>query len=67
MPATTDPPVLLSTREAAAHLGVSVETIRRLARHGHLRAHRLYGRGRWRYRLDDHDALLDPDGRRAAA
>jgi excisionase family DNA binding protein len=57
MTASTDPPTVLTTKQAARELGVSVETVRRLAREGHVPAWRLHGRGRWRYRLDDVERL----------
>jgi excisionase family DNA binding protein len=58
MSVSLDPPIMLTTAEAARHLGVSEASIRRYAREGHLPASRLYGRGRWRYELADVDALL---------
>jgi excisionase family DNA binding protein len=56
----TDPPVFVTSSEAARRLGVSEESIRRLCRAGVLRAHRIYSRGRWRIRLDDVERLLAP-------
>jgi excisionase family DNA binding protein len=61
MPAltATEPPILLTTAQTARHLQLSVETARRLAREGHLPARRLYPGGRWRFVLDDIEALAN--------
>jgi excisionase family DNA binding protein len=55
---------LLTTQQAAAHLGVSVENIRRLVNAGHLDARRLHPRARLRIALEAVEQLAD---RNAAA
>jgi len=67
MAVSTDPPDWLTSDQTARHLNVSVETVRRYARTGVLRAHRLYGRGRLRFLLDDVERLLDPPSDREEA
>lgn len=55
-----DSPAMLTTRQAAKHLGVSEATIRRYARTGVITGRRIYDRGQWRYLLDDLERLLEP-------
>ena len=51
---------LLTSREAADRLGVSVFTVRILAKSGDLPAIRFGERGLLRFRVDDVEALLQP-------
>lgn len=52
------PPDLITTGDAAAVLGVSVQTVRRWERSGHLPAVRTPGNQR-RFRRSDVEALLE--------
>jgi excisionase family DNA binding protein len=60
-----DPLDFLTTGEAASHLGVSVQTVRRWEKSGHLAAVRTPGNQR-RFRRADVEALLDPSEQAAA-
>ncbi|HID85803.1 MAG TPA: DNA-binding protein [Anaerolineae bacterium] len=51
---------LLSVREAADFLGLSVSTIRRYIRDGRLPAYRVAGERLLRIKRSDLEALLDP-------
>lgn len=55
---------LLIQKEAAAVLGVSTRTLRRLTRNKAIRAHRLTDIRGIRYALDDLEAWLAKQGRR---
>ena len=59
------PPELLSAKDAAAKLGVSVETIRRWAKDQKI-SHVVLPSGHRRYRVADLDAVLDPTSGSAA-
>jgi excisionase family DNA binding protein len=67
MSAMLDPPILLGTRDAAARLGISEHSVRRLVHTGRLPARRLYPGARWRIPLDAVEALLEPEPRKEAA
>jgi excisionase family DNA binding protein len=56
---------LVSKREAAVLLGVSVQTLDRYRRRGRLRPVQIVPRGRVRYRHEDVEALLEPENREA--
>jgi excisionase family DNA binding protein len=56
--------VLLTTREAADRLGVSVATVRRAVADGGLVPIRVRRRGRFRFRAADVEALLLPAAER---
>jgi excisionase family DNA binding protein len=60
MATITDERRLLSTREAADRLGVSVSTVRRCVAEGVLAPIRISRRGRFRFRPLDVEALLLP-------
>jgi excisionase family DNA binding protein len=50
----------MTTEEAAQELRVSISTIIRYAKAGHIRAAQLPG-GSWRLAREDVETLLDPD------
>jgi excisionase family DNA binding protein len=54
---------LLSRLQAAAVLGCSVRSVDRLRRRGRLPAVQFLSRGRVHFRLEDVEALLEPEGR----
>lgn len=58
---------LLSTRQTAAVLGVSVDTVRRHAARGTLPVVRLGPRGWMKFRSEDVEAVLASGARREAA
>jgi excisionase family DNA binding protein len=60
MGAVTDRPKLIGAREAAAMLGVSVDTIRRAVQEGRLPAVRLRHRGWLKFNVDEIERLCSP-------
>jgi excisionase family DNA binding protein len=58
MSALSDEPRLIGAREAAAMLGVSVDTVRRAVRDGRLPVVRLRERGWLRFRTSDIERLV---------
>lgn len=56
----TPKPAWLTTKQAAAHLGISPERVRKLTREGKLNACRLGDAGNLRFTAEDLDAYIRP-------
>lgn len=64
MTSKSQPPALLSTRDAARRLQVAPSTVRTLAASGQLRGAFIGGRAGWRFRSHDIDSYLTKNSNR---